>query len=63
MRYVVAACVCLAVLFCLAVAPSPSGNGFPPLLQSHYDAELARVQIEARIAQAEIDALPTPQQR
>ena len=63
MRYVVAACVCLAVLFFWAVAPSPSGDGFPPLLQSHYDAELARVQMEARIAQAEIDALPTPQQR
>jgi hypothetical protein len=37
-----------------------SGDGFRPLLQSHYDAELARVQTEARIAQAEIDALPDP---
>jgi hypothetical protein len=60
MRYVVAAGACLAVLSYWAVAPSPSGDGFPPLLQSHYDAELARVQMEARIAQAEIDALPDP---
>jgi hypothetical protein len=60
MRYFVAGCVCLAVLCCWAVAPSPSGDGFPPLLQSHYDAELARVRLEARIAQAEIDALPDP---
>ena len=60
----IAACVvgCLAAFWLVALRPV-SGDGFRPLLQSHYDAELARVQTEARITQAEIDALPTPQQR
>jgi hypothetical protein len=35
----------------------------PWFARNAYHAELARVRLEARIAQAEIDALPTPQQR
>jgi hypothetical protein len=60
----IAACVvgCLAVFWAMSLRPV-SGDGFRPLLQSHYDAELARVQTEARIAQAEIGALPDPSQQ
>ena len=58
------ACVVGVVAAFWLVALRPvSGDGFRPLLQSHYDAELARVQTEARIAQAEIDALPDPSQQ
>jgi hypothetical protein len=48
----------------------PASAGLPDASESvlwiarnAYHAELARVRLEARIAQAEIDALPTPQQR
>ena len=58
------ACVvgCLAAFWLTGLRPI-SGDGFRPLMQSHYDAELLRVQTEARIAQAEIDALPDPTQQ
>lgn len=57
----IAACVmgCLAAFWLMGLRPV-SGDGFRPLMQSHYDAELDRIQTEARIAQAEIDALPDP---
>ena len=63
MRYLIVGVACGVVALCWFAAPAPSGDGVRPLLQSYYDAELVRVQLEARIAQAEIDALPTPQQR
>lgn len=57
----IAACLVGVVVGLWLVALRPvSGDGYRPLLQSHYDAELARVRTEARIAQAEIDALPDP---
>jgi hypothetical protein len=54
--------VVLGLVGAYSVSYRPSAGGFAPLLQSHYDAELARVRLEARIAQAEIDALPASPQ-